>query len=502
MAKKTRKARKPPPPVDDGDDEEDEFADIPQVASKKKTKKSAKKKRPKRAPRSVPESSRTVTKGEVSDKPAPRPMRRVANLDDRKLTKKQKSQLEDWRGENHGKRVDLLMQGVMENARKKFNHSAVLAATDTDNLIIVIPSPSLAFEYLIVQDGFPLGLVMHLNGPPGSLKSALLFEFMNWFRMAGGGAVYEEVETKFSPDLPRSIMGYGKDEVGMILNRCEAVEDWQDHLTFNIKQLKKDMVGTKEKPGPGRTVPIILGVDSIMGKSSWETQEKIAKEGHGGRGFPIEALGITQYMKAVPQTIDGWPFALVLNNHLKIGKDEDGREVKRTAGGQGVNFQESWELQTQVCRQKLQSASWDGVQVRIKCAKNSFGATWRQIETRMLWWEEQNKDTGDYEQVTIWDWDWAAIKMLSTLKGRPAANLKDIGFHLATPKTSDVENTAWSRNLGMKAEDAVSWQEVGKMIREDRDLTDKIRTALSIKRRPYLQGDYLRQLEEMTEDLP
>ncbi len=76
-----------------------------------------------------------------------------------------------------------------------------------------------------------------------------------------------------------------------------------------------------------------------MGKASYETQEKVHDDGFAGRNYPIEALSISTYMKTIPQMIDGWPFALVLNNHLKMGKDKDGRDVRNTAGGKAVNFQ-------------------------------------------------------------------------------------------------------------------------------------------------------------------
>jgi len=509
MAK--RKPRKPTPKPDVEGDDFDEFPDevreqsepraSKKAAEKKSAKKAASKKRVARKdPRD--QEQKGEQRGEVSDKRAPRPARPTVNLDKRKLTKKQKGQLEEWRGNTKGKKLDSYFAGQVEQARKQFGHRAVMAATEAANLVIVIPCPSLAFEYLIAQDGFPLGLVLHLAGPPGSLKSSLLLEFIRWFRMAGGGGILMENETKYSPDLPKSILGYEDAEVGLILNRCVSVEDWQDKLTYWIDTQKKGLIGTKEEPGPGRTVPILFGVDSIMGKASYETQEKVAKEGHAERSFPVEAMKMTTYMKSVPQWIDEWPFALVLNNHLKIGKDDTGREVKRTAGGVGVNFQESWELEPSVVKSKIGSADWDGVQIRIRCRKNSMGPTHRQIETRMLWWEEENKETGEWEQITVWDWDWATIKMLSTLKSRPAARLKDAGFHLQTPKVSDVENTAWSSNLGMKAKDAKPWQEVGRMIREDDQLMETLRTCLSIKRRPLLDGDYLDQLESLRKDLP
>ena len=35
--------------------------------------------------------------------------------------------------------------------------------------------------------------------------------------------------------------------------------------------------------------------------------------------------------------------------------------------------------------------------------------------------------------------------------------MKEVDFHLDCPSVSDVENKAWSKNLGMKAKDAAPW---------------------------------------------
>jgi hypothetical protein len=250
-------------------------------------------------------------------------------------------------------------------------------------------------------------------------------------------------------------------------------------------------------------VPIIFGVDSIMGKVSWETQEKILGEGHAGRSFPVEALSITNYLKAIPQQLDLWPFALVLNNHLKLSKDEKtSREVRRTGGGAQVNFQESWELETRVAKQKISSADWNGVEITIKCVKNSFGDTHRRINTRMLWWEEWDGAKEEWEQITVWDWDWATVHMLTNIEGREKAKLKDMGFHLEATKTSVVENAAWSKTLGVSKDDPQSWSVIGAMIRENEDLMTHLRAALGIKSRPILTGCYQDQVELLKKDLP
>lgn len=435
----------------------------------------------------------------MEERQAKRKRRKIVRLDNRKLTKKQKGQLAKWKGKNHGNAVDTYLRGQIESARKKTGHHSVMAAGEADNMVIGIPCPALSYEYLIAQDCQPLGLVTTLVGPTMSHKTSLLCEIYRWFQEAGGFAIHEEAETKHSPDLMPSIMGA---DPRVILERCDSVEDWQRKLTYWIKTQKKDLIGTKENPGPGRTIPIAFGVDSIMGKAAEETQEKVLEDGHAGRGFPVEALSITKYMRTIPKELDEWPFALFLVNHLKMGQDSSGNAERQMAGGKGVGFQESWEIECKVRNRSITCTEWDGVVVELRCHKNSFGPTYRSITTRMLWWEEEDMETGDIVQRTVWDWDWATIRLLTTLKGRPAAKLKANGFHLAAPKTSMVENLAWSRNLGMKAEDAVDWSTCGRMLRENHEVMEILRQSLGIKRRPLLHGDYLHQVESLREEMP
>jgi len=426
--------------------------------------------------------------------------RENVNLDQRKLTKKQKDTLAaQWDADKANALDKFSAESVLE-VKKKFGSDTVMTASDTSNLIIGIPCPAMAFEYVIAQDVFPVGLILQLVGPPSAGKSTLLAEIFRWFILADGLGNLCEVESKISPDLLPSIITPEKAS-RVALNFCDSVESWQQRVLFWINHYKKTMVGTKLEPGPGRTIPVCLGVDSIMGKPALGTQEKVHKEGHGSRQFPEEALIITQWMKTVPQLLVGWPFALVLNNHLKKGKDNDGKDVRRTGGGEGTNFQESFELEVTKKVEQISCADWDGRVINIKCYKNSFGPTYRSADVRYLWWEEENEDKpGTFRQKTVFDWHWATVRLLTTLQGREAAALKQI-LHLKplSIAISNAENLVWSSTLGIKEKDAVSWSEMGRLIAEDSDLLDAIRQAIGIKRRPLLSGDYSQQLKSLAE---
>ena len=516
---------------DEGDDDEDEDDDSDDVVTDEDQEDADDHEEPVKPPR---RQGGKATKKPAKNGQAGKLHRKVVSLDSRKLTKKAQVKLAAWKGASRAKALDAFFRGRAESAKKKFGHNSVFVGSEADALIIGIPMYGgngedaakypgcLPMEFVIAQDVFPLGLVFQLVAKTGVGKSALLAEFGRWFNLAGGGLSLKENETKFNPKWYRSIMGKDAFDNRTPLYRCTSVEDWQKKLTFAIQDMQRYMDGSKEEPGPGRTFPVLFGVDSIMGKMSEDTQERIlgkrtVKGGRGttgvgaaDRGFPVEALKITRYMRTIPQEMDNWPFSLVLVNHLRIAKNEDGIEERRKAGGEQVNFQESFELELSKVghKKKIECTEWEGYPIRISCEKNSFGPTHRSIVTRLIWWEEEDPESGDWEQKTVWDWDWSTVHLLNNiLRGEKAsprlrAALREIDFHLDCPSVSDVENRAWSRNLGMTAKDAAPWSEVGAMIRQDAELMDRLRRALRINRRPLLDGNYLEQLDALAEEMP
>jgi hypothetical protein len=428
--------------------------------------------------------------------------------------------------------MDAFFRGRVEAARQRFGQRDVFLGAEADTLLVGIPmfgghTPEdvqypgcLPLEFVLSQDVFPLGLVIQLVAKPGVGKSALLAEFGRWFFLAGGGMILLENETKFNPSWYRSILG--EDYFArMPLYRCHSVEDWQRKLTYAVGDMQRQMLGTAQQPGPGRVFPVLYGVDSIMGKTSEDTQEKILGKateaglrgttglGAADRGYPIEALKITRYLRTIPQEMDGWPFALVLVNHLRVVRNDDGIEERRKAGGEQVNFQESFELELNKHgghKRLIESAEFAGYPVRLSCEKNSFGPSHRSAVVRLLWWEEETP-TG-WVQKTRWDWDWGTVHLLYQIlhgeRGYPRIRqaLKAADFHLECPSVSDVENRAWSRNLGMTPGDACPWSELGAMLRRQPALYQQLRTCLRINTRPRMHGDYQQQIQSLAEELP
>jgi RecA/RadA recombinase len=327
-------------------------------------------------------------------------------------------------------------------------------------------------------------------------------EMFRWFDAAGGGGDYIDNETKFSPGWFRSFMGKEAYDC-LAVAKSYTIDEWQDKLTAIIDDHKRRMTGSKKLPGPGRCIPTMFAIDSVMGKLKDETVEKIKSEGHGGKGYPVEALAITRYMQVASSWLDGWPFVMVLVNHLKEKNDDRGNAIRSTAGGKHLNFQETFELELARFGSRIDTETFEGFHVQIECMKNSLGGGSRRIQTRVIWWYEEDPLTGQLVQQSRWDWDWTTVKLLNGLlngqKSSPLlrSRLKKIGFHLEVGKSGDAENSAWSKNLKMHSSGQATWNEVGAMIAQDERLTDRLRKALLIHRQPVLAGDYLAQRNEL-----
>jgi RecA/RadA recombinase len=416
----------------------------------------------------------------------------VRIVEHRKLSQKSESALRDrWSAENSAASRNSLMDSMRAVAREKFGVSRVFGSREElEQLAAGIPLPSLALEHLLGNDVFLLSAVVMIAGSWGSCKTSLLFEVMRWVYDLSGLGFHIDTEDKFDADFCCDIMRVPHDVVPIISNRASNLELMQQMLTHYIKEAKKILEGTKEAPGPGRTLPCVFGIDSLAAATSEEIQEKILKEGNANRAHPINALKNTFYLNGIKSALEGWPFTLVVVNHLKEKLDDMGNTHQYTLGGQTFNFHESVELRCRAGR-KLHNTQWTGNQIGLQCAKNSFGPTGRRITTRFIWGVEDDPETNKPHDWFRWDWDWALIHLLDNIEGTDKKRLRsrDISITTKSP-TADLECLANVPALGMGKNDFLPWPEVGAMIQQNEDVCERIRDALNIKIRPKLGKGY------------
>lgn len=454
-----------------------------------------------REPAKKPAATKPAAAKPTVAAPATKPAAPAAPAETKKkpAAKAKQPTLRQWNAEHRTQSLDGFMRGIVADNQKKYGSESVHIAGESQSLMIGIPCP-FVMEYLIGHSAWPLGLVAQYVGQRGAGKSALLFNTFEWFLEAGGLGNLEEAESKHSDSLIKELASIPNGLALIGVNRCDAVEEWQQRLLNDLNSHKERMTWEnrpKKIKGPGPIIPVCFGVDSVSGKLAMASQEKINEQGHGSPAFALEANIIGRFLKTAPQQLNGWPFSVVLVNHLKMGKDDMGHDKRNIPGGAQIGFQETLEIEVQNGR-TLNTENFEGNDKWLRCAKNSIGPDNRKAMVRYLWRQALNPETGKFDKKTWWDWGHAAVKLITGgLSPMWKKCLTDSDFHLASTADSPVKNAAWSRNLGMKSEDAEPYDEVWKKIKADAKLMTTLRAALGIQEMPLLTGNYREQLETL-----
>lgn len=407
---------------------------------------------------------------------------------------------EKWSPENMTGAVSAYVRESIEVAAREFGDPDVCTADKADRLVIGVPLPSFAMEYLVQNNIWPLSRVIQVDGLEGSLKSGFAIEVARWFiEKTGGFAEILEHESKYSPDWTNSIVGWDKAKL-VAVQHCDSVDDWQKRMQWRHKDLKRKMQGTQTEQGPGAIFGLLTIVDSIMGKLMLESQVRIERKGFAGRDHPVEALSITRFLQKVPQDIRRWPFSILAVNHLKMNKDErTGLTIRSKAGGKHINFQETYELELGKAG-RFTRKNGEGIRLVLRCQKNSLGVTGRRIPVEVLWWEEETEMPNgnmEWRQHTVWDWHKATVDVLLGLDGPEKTRCAEI-VDLHVVSRGDKGKAIYSRTLRIPKSDPQPYFVVGKTIMANEEVLMQLRRAFGVKlRRIFEPGvDFREQVAE------
>jgi hypothetical protein len=385
--------------------------------------------------------------------------------------------------ETHGARVDAMMEGLHESLAKELGSDRVRSQDEITRRMIGIPVPGLAFRYLIQQDVLPLGRILTINGLESSCKSSLMYEIMRWHMVYGGMSLLLENESKDSPDIRMGIWDHNDD---FLNNKSRIVQtlyldDWQNGLTRGLSACQ-DMMTVRG--GPGRSVPVVFGVDSLTSKMSEEGAKKVVKTGHTERGEGrTVALKLTEYFQWLPSQLIDWPFSVVCIQHLKKNKDpRTGMLIRSKPGGRHVAFMETFEFEMSRGRD-IQHVDDGGVNLTIETRKNSLGPARIKLDVIFRWWWEDDPVTGERIQKHVFDWDDASMNLLiGFAKDKKTIWKRVIEIVDLHPKIS--LRKVWSRELGIPETSPISYAEAYRMIERDRpDILLELYKILGIRRR-------------------
>lgn len=415
-----------------------------------------------------------------------------------------------------GDKTDSLITAMRSMLRTQYGHSAVPTATEAKRIQSVVPCP-FPFEFLFGVNGMGVGQVIGLDAPAGSGKTALLADMGGWV-IRGSDGVFSVVENESRLDV---------DWISSILGPV-AMQSFQPLLSQSLEDVQGLSVAVVQKyqalcsllPGGKRerrvieSPPMLLGVDSLTGKASLETMDKIigthvskgvgkgvVRTGGGesiSRAFPVEAGQLAKFFRSFATSMSGWPIVYVATNQLRL-KDKPGQWApeKIKAGGVQIDFAKNYAIEL-YRGASLKSRDAEGVQVTLKLGKSIGGSDKRQVLTRLIWWYEQDPTNDDaIVKRAQWDWGWATIRLLldiSTGDKFPyfKNRWKDADLHIGVPKGSDEEGAklAWSKMLGMKESEAMPFGDLAEAMVSDRKVLSALRKALGIVERPAVTNDY------------
>lgn len=411
--------------------------------------------------------------------------------------RRKRQQIDPWSGSQREDSLDNMFAAMRDEAVRRLGRDDVSLGTEDDERCVGLPLPALALRYLFQSNVFPLSRITQITGEEGSCKSAFLFEMMRWHHVYGGGSAFIENEDKDSPELRKSILQWNPRWLARHEHKPTYwLEDWQDALTGFIEIA----TAMQDSPtGPGRTVPTIFGVDSLMATAPKELLDKIIKEGHASRNFALAANLIAAYMRTMPAQIKDYPFSVVGTNHLKPSTDFMGRPTNSIPGGKAVKFMETYEIEMhRGASPDIDLLEYGGLRLRIIARKNSLGPSRKQIFADLLWWYEEVD--GVYRQRTAWDWDTASIELLMSfekISGKKTIfkQLQDICKIVPADRRGRM---AACPTLGFN--EPVEYRRIGAALERRRDLLDQLYRILGIAVRPCFRPgeDYRDMLEHAT----
>lgn len=387
--------------------------------------------------------------------------------------------------------LDECLAAIIVDARKKLGDDKVFTGKASEARLVGIQLPALSLRYLYQCNITPLSRMEQINGTQESCKSAFLYEKYRWIRCNGGKNYHIENESKDSDSLRMSMMNYDYNAVDLFIS--ESLEDWQDYLTYLTSEhsIKKVLIGTKEAPGPGKTFPIGLGVDSLTAKASKEIQDKMAELGHADRVHPIDALKISSYLKYMPQRLVGWPFWFGCINHLKPQKTSMGAIDYHSPGGYSVKFQETFE--TRLSRIADVDSGDNGVLIKFVTQKNSLGPGRKTITAAFRWYF----DPATGKQRSYWDWHAATIDLLD--KGLKTGALRTACHDVVDIRTKiSGGKKVWSKALGIAESEPVPYSVAGEMLERQPDMIKALHRILGVREYSIFKPgvDYSQQLKD------
>ncbi len=384
------------------------------------------------------------------------------------------------------------MMNIMVSAAADSGTMAV-PYSDPAKTLEVIPIPSIALQYLINSNGWPLGRMTSAAGEAKTFKSTFGYQLMAWTIMAGGMANIIDTENKAAADTLKAMIESTNIDPETLEQRCTialatTMEQWQSIVLKQSEQMSALYKTPKDCPIPSVTVlDTLTGVNSQAG-----TDELVENEG----GVALSRVG-QQNAKALYQffrdsgrrlTCGGmserWPTVFhYVNQEQARG---DGFPGKTRAGGVSQDYYTSLDLVfkkggTSAYNKAKANKPGAGKEGRIITINVRFSAMGpdgpdQSISVPVLS-EYKTGDDGTKTRSVAYDWGAADTHFLSQNYNK----IKKV-FDMETKYVSGHGMYAKSSTLGV--DDFIKATEFGLLLQSNPEIMSLLQNELCIRQHP------------------
>jgi len=297
---------------------------------------------------------------------------------------------------------------------------------------------SFAERWLWDSNVLRVGEICQLAGIPASGKSQYLSRLAAMFVRAGGAA--EIIDTEHKSNAAASIIPNVGDDVffsgrfglsaagsmDAIAQAKKGDKEAEVELMSAWMEMVKERIDSIKEHKQLREIPIMIGVDSLLGSTSAEGKEKFekAKGSVGGRDMlgAARASAFTEWFPNIAEMLQGTNIALVFTNHTKEKLDTNAPaylgKQKTYPGGEAPKFRSSTILDMSRGA-PVRKGGVGGRAVWINVAKNSFGDDQRKLEVTFYYDIKRDgngqvvrDEDGNPIRTLKWDWDEATANLL------------------------------------------------------------------------------------------
>ena len=319
---------------------------------------------------------------------------------------------------------------AVETLEKQFGKGAIMRLGDKGAVmpVQVVSTGSIALDFALGVGGFPRGRVTEIYGPESSGKTTLALHAIAEAQKVGGIAAIVDAEHAFDQTYAKKL---GVDINSLLISQPESGEQALSIVETLVRSGAIDIV-------------VVDSVAALVPQAELEGEM-------GDSVMGLQARLMSQALRKLTGAISKSSSVVIFINQLrdKIGVVYGNPET--TTGGKALKFYSSVRLEIRKTAQIKDGAEIIGNRTKVKVVKNKVAPPFKTIEFDILYGE--------------------GISMLG--------ELIDLAVEFGIVKKSGAWFSYESEKLGQGRE------AVKKVLREDNDLTGKIRRQVRDVMKPF-----------------